>query len=76
MRCHLLNVYMDGVVREVEKLRGNVYYVNQVLYVESSVIIGDSKENLQILLIEFDSACEWRKLKVNVGNIKIVVCGK
>ena len=83
----LFNMYMDGVVREVNARvqergvemigqEGNVWEVNQLLYADDTVLIGDSKESLQRLLNEFNNVCERRKLKVNVGKSKVMVCGK
>ena len=83
----LFNMYMDGVIREVDvrvqgrgvKLIGHggyVWRVNQLLYADDTVLIGESKEELQRLLNEFDNVCERRKLKVNVGKSKVMVCGK
>ena len=77
----LFNMYMDGVVREVNERvlsrrveflgnEGNVWRVNQLLYVDDTILLGTSRENLQQLLNEFDNVCKRRKLKVNVGKIK------
>ena len=52
--------------------------MNQLLYANDTVLSGDSKENIQRLLNELDKVCERRrrKLKVNVGKSKVMVCGK
>ena len=61
----LFNMYMDGVVREVnERLlgrgvelvgqEGDVWRVNQ-LYADDAVLLGNSRQNLLWLLDEFDS---------------------
>ena len=76
---------MDGVVREVNARvigrglmfidqGGNNWRVNQLLYADDTVLLGDSKENIQRFLNEFGKVCERRKLKVNVDKSK--VCGK
>ena len=55
---------------------GNVWRVNQLLYADDTVLIGDTSENLQRLLNAFDNVCRGRKLKGNVGKSKVRVCGK
>ena len=55
---------------------GNNWKVNQLLHADVTVLLRDSKENIQRLLNEFDRVCERRKLKVNVGKNKVVVCSK
>ena len=46
------------------------------MYVDDTVLLGDSKENIHRLLNELDKVCERRKLKVNVSKSKVMVCGK
>ena len=83
----LFNMYKDGVMREVNKRvldsgvklvgrEGDVWRVNQLLYVDGAVLIGNSSENLLRLLDEFDIVRKRRKLKVNVGKSKVMVCGR
>ena len=47
-----------------------------MLYADNTVLIGNSRENLQRLLDEFDIVCKRRKLKVNVGKIKVMISGR
>ena len=67
---------MEGVVREVNaKVLGRGlmlkdqedkdWRVNQLLYADDTFLLGDSKENIQKLLNEFDKVCERIKLKVS-----------
>ena len=35
---------------------------------QKTLLLGDSKQNIQRLLYEFDRVCERRKLKANVGK--------
>ena len=64
----LFNMYMDGVVREVNERvlgrgvelvgwEGDVWRVNQLLYVDATALIGNSRDDLQRLLDEFDIVC-------------------
>ena len=43
------------------------------IYPACTVLLGDSKENIQRLQNEFDKVCERRKLKVNTGKSKVLV---
>ena len=83
----LFNVYMDGVVREVKmrtlgrgvKLReqnGREWEVSQLLFADDTALVADSEERLQRLVDEFGVVCERRKLKVNVGKSKVMVCSR
>ena len=36
---------------------GDVWRVNQLLYADDTVLIGNSRENLQRLMDEFDIVC-------------------
>ena len=71
MAPRLFNMYMDGVVREVNERvlgwgveligqEGDVWRVNQLLYADDTVLFGNSRENLQHLLNEFDNVCKRR----------------
>ena len=62
---------MELVIRE-----GDVWNVNQLLHADDTGLFGNSRENLQRLLNEFDNVCKRRKLKVDVGKSKFMVCGR
>ena len=82
----LFNVYMDGVVREVnikvgerglgliEGDRGQNWVVNQVLFADDTALVADSEVVLQQLVTEFGRVCDRRKLKVNVDKSKVMRC--
>ena len=53
-----------------------VMYNYQLMYADDTILLGDSKENVQMLLNECDKVCERRKLKVNVVQSKVILCGK
>ena len=55
---------------------GDVWRVSQLLYADDTVLIGNSRENLQQLLHEFDIVCKRRKLKVKVDKSNVMVCGR
>ena len=77
----LFNVYMDGVVREVnvrvlgkglEMLNGGRFEVNQLLFAGDTELVADPEKKLYILVSEFGRVCERRKLRVNVGKSKVI----
>ena len=80
----LFNLYIDGVVREVNarvlsrglKLvdgNGNEWELNQLLFADDTVVV-DSERKLCQLVTEFGRVCERRKLQVNMGNSKVMRC--
>ena len=81
----LFNLYIDGVVREVNarvlgrgvKMIGrddNEWELNQLLFADDTVVVADSEEKLCQLVAEFGRVCERRKLRVNVGKSKVMRC--
>ena len=82
MSSWLYNVYMDGVVREVNvrvlgkglvllSANGGRFKINQLLFADDTTLLADSEEKLCRLVSEFGRVCERRKLKVNVGKSKV-----
>ena len=87
MSLRLFNVYMDGVVREVnagvlmkgmELLIGNGGGLEKILllFADDPALVADSEEKLCRLVSEFGRACERRKLRVNVGKNKVMRCSR
>ena len=83
----LFNVYMDGVVREVNvrvlgkglellNANGGRFEINQLLFADDTAIVADSEEKLCRLVSEFGRVCERRKLRVNVGKSKVIRCSR
>ena len=81
----LFNLYMDGVVREVnarvegqglEMIRenGEKWEVSQLLFADDTALVAGSEEGLRKLVTEFEKVCERRKLKINVGKSKVMRC--
>ena len=81
----LFNLYIDGVVREVNaRLPGrglklvngndNEWELNQLLFADATVMVADSERKLCQLVAEFGEVCERRKLRVNVGKSKVMRC--
>ena len=71
----LFNVYMDGVVREVNvrvlgkglkvlSANGGRFEINQLLFTGDTALVADSEEKLCRLVSEFGRVCERRKLRV------------
>ena len=74
----LFNLYIDGMVREVNarvlgrglKLvdgNSNEWELNQLLFADDTVVAADPERKLWQLVTEFGRVCERRKLRVNVG---------
>ena len=85
MSLWLFNVYMDGVVREVNvrvlgkwlellSANGGRFEINQLLFADNTALVADSEEKLCRLWSEFGRVCERRKLRVNVGKSKVMRC--
>ena len=81
----LFNVYMDGVVREVEarvfgrgvelvEEDGQRWELGQLLFADDTALLADSEEKLCRLVDEFGRVCDRRKLRVNVGKSKVMRC--
>ena len=81
----LFNLYIDGVVREVNTRvlgRGlklvdwndNEWELNQLLFADDAVVVADSERKLCQLVTEFGRVCERRKLRVNVCKSKVMRC--
>ena len=85
MSSWLFNLYIDGVVREVNARvlgRGlklvdgndNEWELNQLLFVDDTVVVADGERKLYLFVTEFWGVCERRKLQVNVGKSKVMRC--
>ena len=78
----LFNVYMDGVVREVDagvtgkglellSVNGGRFEINQLLSAHDTALEADSQERLCRLITEFRRVCEKIKLTVNLVRVKL-----
>ena len=83
MSTWLVNVYMDGVVREVNvrvlgkgrellSASGGRFEINPLLFPDDTALVADSEEKLCRMVSEFGIVCERRKLRVNVGESKVM----
>ena len=82
----LFNVYMDGVVLEVNvrvlgkglellSANGGRFEINQLLFADDTALVADSEEKCR-LVSEFSRVCKRRKLRVNVGKRKVMRCSR
>ena len=87
MSLWLFNVYMDGVVREMNvrvlwkglellSVNGGRFEINQLLFADDTTLVADSEEKLGKLMSEFGRVCERRKLRVNVCKSKVMRCSR
>ena len=78
----LFNVYMDGAVLEMNfgvlgkglnllSANGGRFEINQLLFADDTALVADSEEKLCRLVSECGRICERRKLRVNVGRVKL-----
>ena len=83
----LFNVYMDGVVREVNarvlgkgleqlSVNGGRFEINQLVFADDTALVADSEEKLCRLVSEFGRVFEKRKLRVNVVKSKVMRCSR
>lgn len=83
----LFNLYMDGVVREVNARvidqgvelvgeNGGSLEVSQLLFADDTALVADTEAKLQRLVDVFGVVCERRKLRVNVGKSKVMSCAR
>ena len=72
----LFNVYLDGVVRDVNvrvlgkglkllNANGGRFEINQLLFADDTVPVADSEDQFVGMVSEFGRVCERRKLRVN-----------
>ena len=83
----LFNIYMDGVVREVNARvigkgvvlvteRGEELRLKQLLFADDTALVAATENGLVRLVEEFGKVCKRRKLKVNVGKSKVMRCAR
>ena len=83
----LFNVYMDGVVLDVNvrvlgkglellSANGSRFELNQLLIADDAALVADSEEKLGRLVSEFGRVCERKNLRVNVGKSKVMRCSR
>ena len=83
----LFNVFIDGVMREVQQevretgvslwdaSRNCALKVGWLLYADDTVLVAGSEVELQKLVDEFGRVCRKRKLSVNISKSKVMKIG-
>ena len=61
---------------ELSSVNGGRFEINQLLFADDTALVADSEVKLCRLVSEFGSACERRKLRVNVGKSKVMRCSR
>ena len=56
---------------ELLSANGGRFEINQLLFADDTALVADSEEKLGRLVSEFGRVCERRKLRVNVGRVKL-----
>ena len=84
----LFNLFMDAAMKEVREKTGDVgvtlqderrnieWKVDWSMFADDTMLLGDSAEKLETLVLEFGSVCQRRKWTVNKTKCKIVKIGK
>src|SRR5678815_2962777 len=77
------NLYMDGVMKELEvgvagngvrmMENGREWRVSYLLYADDLVLCTESEESLRGLVERFGRVCKRRVLKINVDKSKVMV---
>ena len=81
----LFNVYLDGVVQEVNvrvlgkglELRsanGGRFEINELVFADDTALMAGSEEKLCRLVSQFGRVCKRRKFRENVGKSKVMRC--
>ena len=71
-----MNVRVLGKGLELLSVNGGTFEINQLLFADDTTPVADSEEKLCRLVSQFDSVCERRKLRVNVGKSKVIRCSR
>ena len=72
---YLYCIYFVNIFLILYILNNKYFFVLFLLFIPNYVLIGFSRLILQQLVNHFDNVCKRRKMKVNVGNSKVMVCG-
>ena len=71
-----VNVRVLGKGLELLSANGGRFDINQLLFADDTVLVADLEEKLGRLVSEFGRVGDRRKLRVNVGNSKIMRCSR
>ncbi len=84
MSSWLFSIFMDGCMREMKakvgkvgarlKLNGVDWAVAACLFADDTVLLAESEIEHQRVVDQFHSVCSRRKLRVNAGKSKMMVC--
>ena len=61
---------------ELLNANGSRFEINQLLFADDTALVADSEEKFCGLVSEFGRICERRKLRVNVGEGKVIRCSR
>ena len=61
---------------ELLSANGGRFVINQLLIAYDTALVANSEEKLYRLVSECGRVCERKKLRVNVGNFKVMMCSK
>ena len=61
---------------ELLSANGGRFEINPLLFADDTSQVADSEEKLCRVVSEFGRVCERRKLRVNVGDSKVMRCSR
>ena len=71
-----VNVRVLGKGLDLQSANGGRFEINQLLFADDTTLVAHSEKKLWRLMSEFGRACERRKLRVNVGESKVMRCSR
>ena len=75
----LFNIYSEVIMMDLMELEGIIVggkYVNNILYADDTVLLADSADKLQSLVIALVRASEQYGLKLNATKTEVMVVTK
>ena len=71
-----MNVRVLGKGLELLSANGGRFEINQLLFADDTSLVADSEEKLCRLVSEFGRVFQRRKLRVNIGESKVMRCSR
>ena len=67
---------IDSISRDIENELMVYFKILILLYADDTILLSESRDDLQIMLNEFSTYCKKWKLKINVQKTKILIFSK
>jgi len=88
MSAWLFNVYMDKIVKEINRevddigtVLGRVgvderWKMRMILFADDTVLMTETERELQVLIECYDRVCKTKNVSINIGKSKVMRCRK